>query len=181
MLVCSSSLVNLRSSEIALCLVSVHLRDSCRGLGAECRRTVMGIIWELQRHCDISSERAEPALAQVAALLELYEQDSQIRHRQSLVWKLSNRTLRQLRPTDRLRRALPSIWEESLDSRPDRDSDTLSVCNRRGRVRTDSVSSLESELRETNMDEESGEEESVEKFCSFMQVKYRVIQHSLIE
>ena len=35
----------------------------------------------------------------------------QVPHRQRLVWKLSNRTLRHLRPTDRLRATLPTIAE----------------------------------------------------------------------
>ena len=39
----------------------------------------------------------------------------QVPHRQRLVWKLSNRTLKHLRPTDKLRATLPKISEESLD------------------------------------------------------------------
>ena len=40
----------------------------------------------------------------------------QVPHRQRLVWKLSNRTLRHLRPTDRLRPTLPKICEEAASA-----------------------------------------------------------------
>merc|ERR1711874_731069 len=42
-----------------------------------------------------------------------YNSECTVAHRQRLVWKLSNRTLRHLRPTDKLRATLPTIKESS--------------------------------------------------------------------
>lgn len=47
----------------------------------------------------------------VMAQLEKYNAERTVAHRQRLVWKLSNRTLRHLRPTDKLRSTLPTIKE----------------------------------------------------------------------
>ena len=43
--------------------------------------------------------------------LDKYNSECTVAHRQRLVWKLSNRTLRHLRPTDKLRATLPTIRE----------------------------------------------------------------------
>ena len=40
-----------------------------------------------------------------------------VTHRQRLTWKLSNRTLRHLRPTDKLRATLPTIMESTINKR----------------------------------------------------------------
>jgi hypothetical protein len=45
--------------------------------------------------------------------LDKYNGECTVAHRQRLVWKLSNRTLRHLRPTDKLRPTLPTIKETS--------------------------------------------------------------------
>ena len=45
------------------------------------------------------------------SILDKYNSESTVAHRQRLVWKLSNRTLRHLRPTDKLRATLPTINE----------------------------------------------------------------------
>jgi cyclin G2 len=45
--------------------------------------------------------------------LDKYNGECTVAHRQRLVWKLSNRTLRHLRPTDKLRATLPTIKESS--------------------------------------------------------------------
>jgi hypothetical protein len=45
--------------------------------------------------------------------LDKYNGECTVAHRQRLVWKLSNRTLRHLRPTDKLRATLPTIKETS--------------------------------------------------------------------
>ena len=45
------------------------------------------------------------------SILEKYNSECTVAHRQRLVWKLSNRTLRHLRPTDKLRATLPTIIE----------------------------------------------------------------------
>ena len=45
--------------------------------------------------------------------LDKYNSECTVAHRQRLVWKLSTRTLRHLRPTDKLRATLPTINESS--------------------------------------------------------------------
>ena len=50
-------------------------------------------------------------LGVVMSQLEKYNSECTVAHRQRLVWKLSNRTLRHLRPTDKLRATLPTIDE----------------------------------------------------------------------
>jgi cyclin G2 len=47
----------------------------------------------------------------VLSVVERYNCERQTPHRQRLVWRLSQRTLRRLRPTDRLVSTLPTIDE----------------------------------------------------------------------
>lgn len=54
----------------------------------------------------------------VAELMDQYENQRHSPHRQRLVWKLSNRTLRQLRPTDKFTTRLPTIVEMQGPSHP---------------------------------------------------------------
>ena len=59
----------------------------------------------------ISSEVFVDCLNVVMSQLDKYNSECMVAHRQRLVWKLSNRTLRHLRPTDKLRATLPTICE----------------------------------------------------------------------
>ena len=59
----------------------------------------------------ISSEVFVDCLNVVMSQLDKYNSECMVAHRQRLVWKLSNRTLRHLRPTDKLRATLPTISE----------------------------------------------------------------------
>ena len=72
---------------------------------------LMGFVSELQRRCSMPSDPFVACLGQVVSLLEKYDGEGTVAHRQRLVWKLSNRTLRHLRPTDKLRATLPTIKE----------------------------------------------------------------------
>merc|ERR1712240_631094 len=96
-----------------------------------------GFVSELQKYCHIESSKFVSLLSEVVAILERYNGEGQVPHRQRLVWKLSNRTLRHLRPTDRLRPTLPKICEEG----------TARVVDKPCHLRTRSASecSLESE------------------------------------
>lgn len=83
-------------------------------------------------------------LREVVAILEKYNQAGQVPHRQRLVWKLSNRTLRHLRPTDRLRPTLPKICEEAYTRKLDENRGS-GLGGSLYRHRSASESSLESE------------------------------------
>lgn len=72
---------------------------------------LMGFVAELQKYCSMPAGTFVACLGQVVALLEKYNGEGTVAHRQRLVWKLSNRTLRHLRPTDKLRATLPTIKE----------------------------------------------------------------------
>ena len=64
---------------------------------------LMGLVSELQRACGIANASFVRCLGIVVDQLERYNGEGTVAHRQRLVWKLSNRTLRHLRPTDKLR------------------------------------------------------------------------------
>ena len=81
---------------------------------------LMGFVTELQKYCNIQASHFVTLLSEVVAILERYNAEGQVPHRQRLVWKLSNRTLRHLRPTDRLRPTLPKICEEAASAAGDK-------------------------------------------------------------
>merc|ERR1711971_1011172 len=72
-----------------------------------------GFISELQKYCNIPSSSFVNCLSIVVNQLDKYNSETTVAHRQRLVWKLSTRTLRHLRPTDKLRATLPTIKESS--------------------------------------------------------------------
>ena len=74
---------------------------------------LMELVTELQRVCGIGSSSFAACLRIVVGQLENYNGEGTVVHRQRLVWKLSNRTLRHLRPTDKLRATLPTIQEKA--------------------------------------------------------------------
>merc|ERR1712112_84937 len=96
-------------------------------------------------YCNIQNSDFMTVLTEVVAILEKYNGEGQVPHRQRLVWKLSNRTLKQLRPTDRLRATLPRICEES-------DAGGGAKRNQGGmsRLRSASECSLESDLSDSD-------------------------------
>jgi len=111
-LVCDSSTLKFRACEVALALLCTEFQRQC-GDHPDTAPALMGFVSELQKYCSISSAEFCSVLAQVVTILDKYNAAGQVPHRQRLVWKLSNRTLKQLRPTDRLRPTLPRICEES--------------------------------------------------------------------
>ncbi len=103
-----------RPSEVALALLATDFQR--RATAAPGHATaLMGFVSELQRRCAIPAASFVSCLGQVVALLEKYNGEGTVAHRQRLVWKLSNRTLRHLRPTDKLRATLPTIKESNGD------------------------------------------------------------------
>lgn len=71
----------------------------------------MSIIAIVFSSLQISNDIFVNCLSMVMSILDKYNSESTVAHRQRLVWKLSNRTLRHLRPTDKLRATLPTINE----------------------------------------------------------------------
>merc|ERR1712107_143583 len=113
-LVCDSSTLKFRPCELALALLCTEFQTLCAKHPAN-TTALMGFVTELQKYCHIESSKFVSLLSEVVAILERYNGEGQVPHRQRLVWKLSNRTLRQLR--------LRSASECSLESECS-DSDT---------------------------------------------------------
>lgn len=156
-LVCDSSTLKLRPCELALSLLCTEFQRQCgkEGKGAT-SAALMGFISELQKYCGIQSSEFVVSLSLVCGILEKYNGEGQVPHRQRLVWKLSNRTLRHLRPTDKLRPTLPKISEEEshsevvslrLRSASECSLESLSDCEPscRGAAGSDSESDIEME------------------------------------
>ncbi len=99
-----------RPSEVALALLASDFRRRASVSPAHAT-ALLGFVSELQRRCAMPSESFQACLGQVVDLLDRYNGEGTVAHRQRLVWKLSNRTLRHLRPTDKLRATLPTIKE----------------------------------------------------------------------
>merc|ERR1712038_1094854 len=115
-LVCDSSTLKFRPCELALALLCTEFQLQCAENPSN-TTALMGFVSELQKYCNIQNSDFMTVLTEVVAILEKYNGEGQVPHRQRLVWKLSNRTLRPLRPTDRLRPTLPKICEESVSDK----------------------------------------------------------------
>merc|ERR1712007_197012 len=81
-----------------------------------------------------------------------------VAHRQRLVWKLSTRTLRHLRPTDKLRATLPTIKESSSNLQLMRSSNGYS---------NESLESLNLSTEDPGSDREMDIEEETEEIRNF--------------
>merc|ERR1712066_430520 len=139
-LVCDSSTLKFRPCELALALLCTEFQRAVGDYSSSGATTaLMGFISELQKYCNISSSEFCSVLGEVVTILDKYNAAGQVPHRQRLVWKLSNRTLKQLRPTDRLRPTLPKICEESIT-----DKCVMS------RLRSSSECSLESDISDSD-------------------------------
>jgi len=147
-LVCDSSTLKFRPCELALALLCTEFQLQCAENPSN-TTALMGFVSELQKYCNIQNSDFMTVLTEVVAILEKYNGEGQVPHRQRLVWKLSNRTLRHLRPTDRLRPTLPKICEESVS-----DKSAMS------RLRSASECSLESDLSDSDVSYKAGGSDS---------------------
>lgn len=137
-LACDAACANFRASEVALVLLCTQLDSGVADLGtrqdpstgAEIMRLVNFAI-ELQKLCKIPDSSFFCCHEVVLLILARYNAQCQMPHRQRLVWKLSQRTLRYLRPTDKLTSIMPTIDEHGQLQMPTR-------------IRSGSVSSDES-------------------------------------
>lgn len=146
-LVCDSSTQKFRPCELALALLCTEFQQLC-AKHPNNTAALMGFVTELQKYCNIQAGHFVSLLSEVVAILERYNAEGQVPHRQRLVWKLSNRTLRHLRPTDRLRPTLPKICEEQAAGAGDK------ACQLR--LRSASECSLESEGSDSDMGYRAG-------------------------
>lgn len=130
--VCYSGCVNARASELALILVFQQLEKELvewSPVAAEGGSPVPEDAYylyefaaQLQAHCNMSDASLAAVREVVCDVRARYEARAAAPQRQRLVWKLSERTLKVLRPTDRLTSLLPTIEEQHLavDSTPKR-------------------------------------------------------------
>jgi cyclin G2 len=109
-LACDSLSLAYRPCEVALALLTTYFQQKVAKEPGH-SSALMGFVSELQKYCNISNDTFVNCLSVVMSILEKYNSESTVAHRQRLVWKLSNRTLRHLRPTDKLRATLPTINE----------------------------------------------------------------------
>lgn len=111
-LACDSLTLQHRPAEVALALLAANFQQRATREPGHAT-ALMGFISELQKYCNIPSGSFVSCLGIVVNQLDKYNSECTVAHRQRLVWKLSNRTLRHLRPTDKLRATLPTIKESS--------------------------------------------------------------------
>ncbi|KAK3860946.1 hypothetical protein Pcinc_033038 [Petrolisthes cinctipes] len=110
---CDSAAAIYRPSELALALLAMELRHDNNN-----KAVYYACINHLQNICKITYETFDLCQKVVGELIDQYENQRHSPHRQRLVWKLSNRTLRQLRPTDKFTTRLPTIVEMQGPSHP---------------------------------------------------------------
>ncbi|XP_023944780.1 cyclin G isoform X2 [Bicyclus anynana] len=133
--VCDAGCVNSRTSELALVLVYHQLekelvelsRAAAEGAGEgqavpEDAYYLYEFAAQLQAHCHMTDASLVSARNLVRGVISRYEARQAAPQRQRLVWRLSERTLKVLRPTDRLTSLLPTIEEQhfAVDVTPKR-------------------------------------------------------------
>lgn len=108
-IICDVTCSNYRPVEIALVLLcsTFHLYTNKY---PEISRLV-GLVLELRKICQITDENFCLCHETIVRILGRYNAHTQMPYRQRLVWRLSQRTMRLLRPTDKLVSTLPTIDE----------------------------------------------------------------------
>ncbi|XP_073966126.1 cyclin G-like [Choristoneura fumiferana] len=117
--VCDAECVNARVPELALVLLyhklEQQLVETSRQTGAplpEQAYQLFEVGAQLQQYCHMSDASLVATRSRVRHVLARYEARAAAPQRQRLVWRLSERTLKVLRPTDRLTSLLPTIEEQ---------------------------------------------------------------------
>jgi len=138
-LACDASCASIRASELALVLICTQMdahvnnTNNANAINQQIHGLVDYAI-EMQRLCRIPDSSFFHSHSTVAKILSQYNGQSRMPYKQRLVWKLSSRTLRVLRPTDKLTSYLPTIEEHNASN-----------SNNNLRFRTGSVSSEDGE------------------------------------
>lgn len=137
MVACDGNCASLRPSEVALVLLCTYLDGAVNRLDSNTdipisttaisssstintsitsRHQMLRLLdfaIELQKICKISDTSFFSTHEAVGAVLSKYNAQEQTPHRQRLIWRLSSRTARLLRPTDKFTSVLPVIAEHT--------------------------------------------------------------------
>ncbi|XP_015174812.1 PREDICTED: cyclin-G1 [Polistes dominula] len=160
MIACNGNCASLRPSEVALVLFCTYLKASITRLDAnkDVNTSATSMIadpstmnssvtsahqmlkllefsTELQKICKISRDSYVSTHEAVSAVLNKYNAQEQMPHRQRLIWKLSSRTARLLRPTDKFTSVLPVIAEHTPVPSPSRIRKNRKFSRRHGNKR----------------------------------------------
>lgn len=111
---CDASCSNFRPCELALVLLCMHIEERSLNITQEQISTAAELVMNLQKVCQIGEGNFWCCHQVVLHTFELYNGQSQIPYKQRLVWRLSQRTMRYLRPTSKLSYALPTIQENCM-------------------------------------------------------------------
>ncbi len=140
---CDGACVNFRASQIALVVLCSTINLGVARLKPAPYvyiniLSLIAFVTELQEHCrvtisnlrlcivipqisvtyiiyilQISDEQFDSCFSSVLKIISQYNAQSGMPHRQRLVWRLSQRTLKHLKPTNKLIFTLPTIEEQS--------------------------------------------------------------------
>lgn len=154
MVACDGNCASLRPSEVALVLLCTYLDAAVKRLDSSTDNNMPGpssmetpaspaqqmlrlveFAAELQKICKISDASFFATHESVGAILSKYNAQEQTPHRQRLIWKLSSRTARLLRPTDKFTSVLPVIAEHTPTPSPKRIRKSRKFARRQGHKR----------------------------------------------
>lgn len=114
---CNGLCVNYEASLIALVLLSSMVDIGVARLQPTpyAHVSVLSMVTfftEIQENCQISDDCFYDCLESVLRIISKYDSQTGLPHRQRLVWRLSQRTLKYLRPTNKFNSMLPTIEEQ---------------------------------------------------------------------
>ncbi|XP_076239469.1 cyclin G [Calliopsis andreniformis] len=154
MVACDGNCASLRPSEVALVLLCTYLDTAFNRLDANADTAISTTIisgssnistpitprqifrpLELQKICEISDTSFLSTREAVSAILSKYNAQEQTPHRQRLIWRLSSRTARLLRPTDKFTSVLPVIAEHTSVPSPSKIRKSRKFSRRHGNKR----------------------------------------------
>jgi len=153
-LVSDSNLLRFRKCEIALAL----LQNERIVIFEAIKKNETEFFNRMIQYFKVDNERYKKCLEVVTLILHRYNKEGQVPYRQRLTWKLSNRTLSQLRPTRGMKLNLPKIIEEPNLRRSCGSDDEWGETRKRVRssseccVELHELSGSESEDAEENLD-----------------------------
>lgn len=135
---CDASCASIRPSELALVMLFTQLdahvsANKEHGLYNQQIHDLVDYAIQLQKFCRIPDSSFFYSHSIVAKIMSQYLNQHKMPYKQRLVWKLSSRTMKVLRPTDKLTSYLPTIAEHHAHN--------SHVNNNNLRFRTGSVSS----------------------------------------
>jgi cyclin G2 len=109
---CDSNYAAFPSSQLALALLFTEIKSNVN-LSSDEHLNIRRVLVELQHLLQIKDGQLNECMKMVTSVLAPYDGYAQTApsHRQRLTWKLSRRTLKQLRPTEKLVNVLPTIEE----------------------------------------------------------------------